>query len=473
MMVEKSRVYGFLLAGVCLMGSGRGFTQMISDTIPLGGNTWSSMGGRIDTTGIVGWSDSSEWFDTWLRVTKTGKLRVWIVAGVGDGRSRLQIGLGGKETVIWLGGKETVIWLEGKDTVIGLGGKETVVEVMGKEGRRYDAGTFTIRDTGYQCIRIRGLSRTGAYFAQIPAIIVQGEPLSGQTAFVPNNEGNFFHWGRRGPSVHLNYALPAGIAAEWFYNEVTVPEGKDVQGSYFMACGFAQGYFGMQVNSPTERHILFSVWSPFETDDPGAIPDSQRILLSRKGDGVHAGVFGSEGSGGQSYLNYLWKAGHSYGFLLHAKPAGRGYTEFTAWFYAPEEGHWRLIASFRRPQTQSWLTNLHSFLENFEPEQGGHERDVLFNHQWIRDTAGHWISLNRARFTVDNTGRKGYRMDYAGGIRADYPGGIRDSAGGVGGSAFYLRNDGFFNDYTPAGIWLERKADANARAPAIDLIQLP
>jgi len=461
-----------------LVGVGQGVAQTRgqkdSDTIPLGGNAWggnvwggntwdgntrggntrggntrggnarggsdSGTGGRIDTSGIVDWSDSSEWFDTWLRVTAKGKLHVWVCAAVPDGESRLVVGLktGGGN------GK----W----------GGTETVVKMKGKDVRSYDAGIFTIRDTGYQCIRIEGISRTGAYFAQIPAIVVQGSPLNGQTAYVPNNEGNFFHWGRRGPSVHLNYALPAGFAAEWFYNEVTVPEGQDVQGSYFMACGFGQGYFGMQVNSPTERHILFSVWSPFETNDPGAIPDSQRILLLRKGDGVHAGVFGSEGSGGQSYLNYLWKAGHTYRFLLHAKPADRGYTEFTAWFYAPEEGRWRLIASFSRPQTQSWLTNLHSFLENFEPEQGGHERYVLFHHQWIRDTTGHWIPLNRARFTVDNTGRKGYRMDYAGGVRD---------------SAFYLQNDGFFNAYVPAGGWLERKADANAQSPAIDLIKLP
>jgi Domain of unknown function (DUF3472)/Domain of unknown function (DUF5077) len=442
MMIEKGRVLGFLLAGMGLMGVGRGVAQTGRDTIPLGGNAWgksdSGTGGRIDTTGVVGWSDGREWFDTWLRVTAKGKLHIWVGAAVPGGKSELKVALGKVENRL---------------------------DVEGSNLTYYDAGMFTVSDTGYQRFRIEGISRTGAYFAEIPAIVVQGEPLSGQTAFVPNNEGNFFHWGRRGPSVHLNYALSKDVAAEWFYNEVTVPEGQDVQGSYFMACGFGQGYFGMQVNSPTERHILFSVWSPFETDDPGAIPDSQRIRLLRKGDGVHAGVFGSEGSGGQSYLNYLWKAGHSYRFLLHAKPADRGYTEFTAWFYAPEEGRWRLIASFSRPQTHSWLSNLHSFLENFEPEQGTHERYVLFNHQWIRDTAGHWLPLNRARFTVDNTGRKGYRMDYAGGVR--------DSAGGVGGSAFYLRNDGFFNDYTPAGVWLERKADANALLPAIDLIKLP
>jgi hypothetical protein len=421
--------YRSLLAGTCCAGALLSQGQGPADSIPLGGNAWSSAekGGRIDSNGIVGWTDSAVWFDTWLRVTATGDLHVWIY-GSAPGRSRVQVGLKTGH------------------------GKDTVLEMSGKETRRYDAGIFTIRDTGYQCIRIRGISRTGDYFAEIPAILVLGTPLNDRTAFVPNNEGNFFHWGRRGPSVHLNYFLPAGDTAEWFYNEVKVPEGQDVQGSYFMACGFAQGYFGMQVNSPTERHILFSVWSPFETNDPAAIPDSQRILLLQKGDGVHAGVFGSEGSGGQSYLNYPWKAGRYYRFLLHAKPAGRGYTEFTAWFYAPEEGHWRLIAGFGRPQTQSWLTNLHSFLENFEPEQGMRERYVQFRQEWIRNPQGRWIPLGKARFTVDNTGRKGYRMDYAGGWKND---------------GFYLRNGGFFNDYTPAGTWLQRVVDGDGRGPDI------
>ena len=428
-MTGKGLLYGVLLAGGCWVGPGRGLAQTVSDTIPLGGNAWSNKGGRIDTAGIVGWSDSSERFDIWLRVTAKGELHVWVNAAVPEGKSRLRVM---------------------------LGKKVNEMQVEGKELKKYDAGTFPVSDTGYQFIRIRGVSRTGSYFAEIPSIVVQGAPLQGRTAYVPNNEGNFFHWGRRGPSVHLNYAMPADVKAEWFYNEVTVPEGQDVQGSYFMACGFAQGYFGMQVNSPTSRHILFSVWSPFETNDPQAIPDSQKILLLKKGEGVHAGAFGNEGSGGQSYLDYPWKAAHTYRFLLRAHPAEHGYTEFTAWFFAPEEGRWRLIASFSRPQTQSWLSNLHSFLENFEPEQGTHQRYVLFNHQWVRDAGGQWIPLNRARFSVDNTGRKGYRMDYAGGIRD---------------SAFYLQNDGFFNQYTPAGIELERPG--GGVPPAIDFTGLP
>jgi hypothetical protein len=336
--------------------------------------------------------------------------------------------------------------------VAGTDNRSAFVETAGIALQYYDAGVFTLRDTGYQRIRIRGVSRTGARFADIPALVVQGTAVGGGIAFVPNNEGSFFHWGRRGPSVHLNYPLPSGFDASWFYNEVTVPPGQDVQGSYFMACGFAQGYFGMQVNSPAERHILFSVWSPFQTDDPAAIPDSQRIVLLRKGGQVHAGEFGHEGAGGQSYLNYPWKAGVTYRFLLHAERARNRHTIFTAWWFAPEEGHWRLIASFSRPETETGLTNLHSFLENFEPETGNRERQVWFNHGWAGDSAGRWVSLSRARFTVDNTGKKGYRLDYS---------------GGVGKDGFYLKNDGFFNGYTPAGSWLERVADSGDKGPDV------
>ncbi len=42
-------------------------------------------------------------------------------------------------------------------------------------------------------------------------------------------------------SVHLFYSAPEGVA---FYNEVTV--GQSAAGTYFMACGFDLGYFGIQ-----------------------------------------------------------------------------------------------------------------------------------------------------------------------------------------------------------------------------------
>ena len=276
------------------------------------------------------------------------------------------------------------------------------------------------------------------------------------TAFVRTDEGNFYYWGRRGPSVHLNYPTPAGADVEWFYNEVTVPEGQDVLGSYFMANGFAEGYFGMQVNSATERRILFSVWSPYKTDDPKSIPDDQKIKMLRKGEDVHTGEFGNEGAGGQSYLRYNWQTGNTYRFLLQGTPSGDSTTTYTAYFFAPEQGTWRLVASFKRPHTHTYLKRLHSFLENFIPDTGDKGRRVYFGNQWIRGTSGSWAELTQARFTADATARKGYRMDYAGGSDKQ---------------RFFLQNCGFFADYTEIGKEFDRTA--TGRGPVVELGKLP
>ena len=63
---------------------------------------------------------------------------------------------------------------------------------------------------------------------------------------------------RNAASVHLTYSTPKDAPIELFYNEVTAV--ADPVATYYMACGFARGYFGMQVNSATERRIIFSVW---------------------------------------------------------------------------------------------------------------------------------------------------------------------------------------------------------------------
>jgi hypothetical protein len=339
---------------------------------------------------------------------------------------------------------------------ITIGGKARTVILQGTGTKDFAVGSWRVTDTGYISIHIRGLTKKGTVFGDIDALLMEGAAIGERTAFVKNNEGNFFYWGKRGPSVHLNYLLAQGIQAEWFYNEVTVPPGNDVLGSYFMADGFGEGYFGMQVNSPTSRHILFSVWSPYKTDNPKNIPEDQRIQLLRKGEGVHAREFGNEGSGGQSYLNYPWKAGKTYRFLVHAVPDSGDHTVFTAYFYAPEEARWRLIASFWRPKTRSYLTHLYSFLENFMPNQGDKQRRVLFGNQWIRTPQGQWVELDSARFTTDNTGRIGYRRDYG---------------GGVAGRQFFLRNCGFFSDFTPAGEIFYRPMTGTS--PRVDFERLP
>src|SRR5690606_35547827 len=111
--------------------------------------------------------------------------------------------------------------------------------------------------------------KTGANIGDISHIVLGGEAVASGAIY--SNRTDYYYWSRRGPSCHLAYEVPADEHPTYYYNELFVPTGADKIGSYFMAIGFGQGYFGIQVNADTERRILFSVWSPYSTDDPNEI----------------------------------------------------------------------------------------------------------------------------------------------------------------------------------------------------------
>jgi hypothetical protein len=145
-----------------------------------------------------------------------------------------------------------------------------------------------------------------------------------------------------------------------------------------------------------------------------------------------------------------------YRFLLKAKPAGNNSTDYTAYFFAPEIGKWELIASFRRPQTATYVQRPHSFLENFHTETGNQTRKGMYTNQWVYDTNGEWHEMTTAKFTADATARKESRMDYAGGAE---------------GTAFYMKNCGFFTGWTTIDAMIKR--EPLGLAPAIDFSLLP
>lgn len=399
--------------------------------VPLGGNAWVEAADteKIGELGLTDWRSPNATITSYVRLAKSGQVKVFLDGEITAG-STIKMMVGSRSaTQTFKAGNETEHFL----------------------------GEWKVARPGYLKIEFSGVKKTAATFGQIKGLILEGSAVDDSAAFVKNNQGNYFYWGRRGPSVHLNYPTEEGEDIEWFYNEVTVPDGQDVLGSYFMANGFAEGYFGMQVNSSTERRILFSVWSPFKTENPKSIPENQRITLLKKGRDVHAGEFGNEGAGGQSYLKYGWRAGQTYRFLLRGQPSGDSTTTYTAYFFAPEVGDWQLIASFRRPRTFTHLKRFHSFLENFLPETGNLGRRVYFGNQWVRTAFGQWIALTHAKFSADATARKGYRLDYAGGAEN---------------GRFYLQNCGFFDRYVNIGQEFQRKSIVN-QAPGIDFVSLP
>ncbi len=400
------------------------FLTANSTTIPLAGNTffnnYGETGIELTETGISNWTDPSVFATIYIRFLEKGSYTFSLNAKA----------------------------INTNTLDIHLGRSHLKVSVHVSDWTNYDIGTYTI-DTGYVAIQIQGLEKGGKTFADIQSLEINASPDKFQ--FVKDE----FYWGRRGPSVHLNYTLPKENI-EWFYNEITIPKGKDIIGSYYMSNGFGEGYFGIQVNSDFERRILFSVWSPFTTDDPKKIPDAMKIVLLGKGKDVHTGEFGNEGSGGQSYLIFDWQADVTYSFLTRIKPNSDNSTTYTSYFYDPLTDEWHLIASFKRPQTQTWYTQAHSFLENFDPERGAVNRKGFYSNQWACNTEGVWTELTTARFTNDATARKKARMDFMGGVE---------------GNQFVLSNCGFFSHYTPLNTVFERQA--NGQKPDIDFETLP
>lgn len=399
--------------------------------VPISGNSWEANSSEkhrqvIGKSGIENWDNPATQINTYFRTGRAGAIELAIRVRVNTGKSKIKCQLGTESKILTV--------------------KNTSYDTI-------KIGKFNLKNAGYQTFTLIGIEKSAEDFAEITDLLIGGEAVDGSARFVKDE----YYWGRRGPSVHLNYETPADAGdVAYFYNEITVPAGNDVQGSYFMANGFGEGYFGIQVNSASERRILFSVWSPFKTDNPSEIPDDQKIILLKKGNDVNTGAFGNEGSGGQSYRRYYWKAGNTYRFLLKGVPSENYSTDYTAWFFAPEIGKWELIASFRRPKTTTWLKRPHSFLENFNPEYGNISRRANYSNQWVCNTAGKWTELKRARFTADATARKEARLDYAGG-RED--------------GVFYLKNCGFFNDQTHIDSWFVRPE--TGRHPEIDFTKLP
>lgn len=388
-------------------------------TVALAGNAFitSAAPGAtevINSNGLANWTGANTVASAWFRMDAAGSAAVAMDAKLAGSSS---------STV-----KVTV------------NGTPFNVTLSGAASKTYAVGTVYVAAPGYVRVDLQGISKSGGYFGDVSALKV----ATGAGLNYASDPANYY-WSRRGPSVHLGYTAPANT--EYFYNEVIVPAGQDKIGSYYMANGFGQGYFGIQVKSPTERWILFSVWDA----DNGA-----KTTLVKKGAGVVDNTFGGEGTGGQSYLVYNWAAGTTYRFITRARPDGAGSTDYSAWFYAPELAGWRFIATWKRPAISTYLTGVHSFLENFIDTNGYLERSALYGNQWARSTSGTWTELTTARFTGDATVTNGQRMDYAGGLRN---------------GRFYLRNGGFFSPYVPVNQTFTRPA--TGAAPGVDVDALP
>ena len=329
-----------------------------------------------------------------------------------------------------------------------LAGESREAEVTGAGSNIITArfGKFTIKEAGYQCFALESLNQAGQPFGDLSALVLQG---------VNTNTAHFNLKSRRNAaSVHLSYPSPKGANVAAFYCEMTGLE--DPVATYYMACGWQRGYFGMQVNSPTERRIIFSVWdSGGEAVSRNKVADTNRVLLMGKGEGVSSGDFGNEGTGGHSHLIYPWKTGEQQKFLVTAQPTNSTFTIFSGYWFHPEKKEWMLISSWRAPKDGGWLHGLYSFSENFGGQNGHLPRKALYGNQWLRTDTGAWHEVTTASFSHDGTG-KADRLD---------------RFMGVENGQFFLHHGGFTNGFTKYGEKFTRPA--NGGPPKILLPLLP
>jgi hypothetical protein len=373
--------------------------------------------------GLTRWSDPGQSVNWYGRFSEPGEVAAKVLVRLPkDSASKLRLTVGGQS----------------REARIEGAGNEVPVSA--------DFGSFPIAKAGYQRFMLESLEEKGHRFGDIEALLLEGPPLA--TAHFNLKER------RNAASVHMNYPLPAEPKIQWFYNEVTGV--TDPVCTFYMACGFKRGYFGMQVNSPTERRIIFSVWdSGNEAVSRSKVSAEDRVQLIAKGEGVVANDFGNEGTGGHSHLVYPWKTGSVQRFLLGAKPVDETHTLYAGYWWHPERNGWLLIAAMKAPKDGGWLSRLHAFSENFWGSTGHIQRKALYGNQWIRTADERWIELTAATFSHDPTGRSD-RLDRFMGVEQ---------------GRFFLSHGGFVEGSTAFGERFERAA--TSQPPSFTLPEWP
>jgi len=323
--------------------------------------------------------------------------------------------------------------------------REAAAKGMGDDLVKVDFGSYDVPTAGYQRFTLESLNAPGQSAGTLETLLLDGPAAVGAHFNLKER--------RNAASVHLVYPVTGATNVDAFYCEVTGVENP--LWTYFEACGWHRGYLGMQVNSPTERRIIFSVWdSGKEGVDRNKVGAQDRVTLVAKGDGVFAGDFGNEGTGGHSHLVTNWKTGEKQRFMVTAKPTDATHTIYAGYWFEPEQKKWRLISSWQAPKDGGYLHGLYSFNENFGGSNGQLRRKALFGNQWFHTADGQWHEQTTATFSHDPTGKTD---------RLDRFMGVEDGQ-------FFLSNGGFIPGFTKYGALFTRPATGH---PPADFVLPP
>jgi len=204
---------------------------------------------------------------------------------------------------------------------------------------------------------------------------------------------------RAARSVHLWWSAPEGTD---FYNEARVQD--SAPGSYFMACGWNTGYFGIQELGNRDKIVLFSVWDPTTGEDAKAVPQEQRVEVLFSDPDVKVGRFGGEGTGGNAKLKIDWALGDRCRFLVRAEVEDRR-TSYTGFFKRDTMKEWKKLVTFRVTTGGQLLKGYYSFVEDFrrDGKSPNERRSAIYGPGWVRTLKKEWVPVLKATFGADAT----------------------------------------------------------------------
>jgi len=315
---------------------------------------------------------------------------VWYVKFRQTGDINLAVHLNAKTKI------DSGLRVRSSDSVQTLGASYARFAAAGEQD--VNLGTLKIKQPGY--VRFELGSDQSLKGVEISSLRLSGSAVT--DALI-----NETRW-RSSASVHVRWPVAKESTVSWFYNEI-LPKTSPLS-TYYMACGWSRGYFGIQVNSPTERRVIFSVWdSGNEAVNRNKVDKDLQVQLVGKGEGVFTGSFGNEGTGGHSHLVYPWKTGQLQRFLVRAQPQGDK-TTYSGYYYFNDKKQWGLISSWIAPKDGTYLHSLYSFIEDFWGGEGQRQRLADFGPAWVR-SGSEWSQVREGTFT--HTARMAnYREDY-------------------------------------------------------------
>eukprot|EP00931_Biecheleriopsis_adriatica_P103058 TRINITY_DN77947_c0_g1_i1.p1 TRINITY_DN77947_c0_g1~~TRINITY_DN77947_c0_g1_i1.p1 ORF type:complete len:427 (-),score=65.31 TRINITY_DN77947_c0_g1_i1:261-1541(-) len=209
-------------------------------------------------------------------------------------------------------------------------------------------------------------------------------------------------------SVHL-WWKPAREPADvtTFCNAIQVL--RSTPGSYFMACGFDGGYFGIQEMMDGSRRVLFSVWDKSSEmyqgkDDPRLVAPEDRVQVLSQASDVEVKRFGGEGTGAQCIDDTIgWEVGTVVRFIVECRRTSSGRTCYAA-FVCPGQGApWKHLATYRVAGGKPFK-GFYSFIEDFRRDHISTlcEREAVFGPVWFRDGSQVWQPAVQAGFTASS-----------------------------------------------------------------------